>query len=229
MEELPPLTQYTPKQAVQLQKELSGQLVFWPLPASEVKTIGGADISYNRFSDIIYAGIVVLSFPDMQLIEECWIKTTATFPYIPGLLSFRELPALLSVWEALQHKPDVMALDGQGIAHPRRLGIAAHFGLVTGCPAFGCAKSVLVGDFEEPDFQKGSIAYMYHQNEPVGAALRTQTGVKPVYISAGYKITLPDALAIIQQCTTRYRIPEPTRQAHLLVNRIRTCYKLTPT
>jgi len=216
----PPFPQ-NPKDAVALQQQLRKHLQFTPLDPEKVHLIAGADISFNKFSPEIYAGIVVLSFPQLQIVEQATAISKADFPYIPGLLSFREIPALLEVWGQLQSKPDVVVLDGHGFAHPRRMGIASHFGLATSCPSFGCGKSVLVGRHTELLPEKGSFAYMTHKGEIVGAALRTKTGVKPVYISAGHLITLPDALRIIQMCCTKYRIPEPTRQAHLLVNRLR--------
>ena len=212
---------YTPQQAIELQKELSSQVQVCPLPIDKVHLIAGADISFNKFSSTIYAGIVVMTFPELKVVEEAWVVTESRFPYIPGLLSFREIPAIAEVWTQLKHLPDVVVLDGQGIAHPRRMGIASHFGLLADCPSIGCAKSVLVGTFDELGNTKGSFANMYHKEEVVGAALRTKTGVKPVYISIGNKITLSDALQIMLRCSNKYRIPEPTRQAHLLVNRIR--------
>ncbi|OWY22908.1 deoxyribonuclease V [Sphingobacteriales bacterium UPWRP_1] len=216
----PPFPQ-NPKDAIALQLQLREQLQFTPFPPERVRLIAGADISFNKFSPEIYAGIVVLSFPGLQIVEQATTVAKADFPYIPGLLSFREMPALLKVWEQLQFKPDVVVLDGHGYAHPRRMGIAAHFGLATNCPALGCGKSVLVGQHGYLAAEKGSFAYLLHNGEKIGAALRTKTGVKPVYISAGHLITLPDALNIMLLCCTRYRIPEPTRQAHLLVNRLR--------
>lgn len=210
-----------PKDAIELQLKLREQLLFTPFPPEKVRFIAGADISYNKLSPVIYAGIVVLSFPDMKIVEQTDMIALANFPYIPGLLSFREVPALLKVWECLNCKPDVIVLDGHGYAHPRRMGIASHFGLAANCPAFGCGKSVLVGEFNELSPQKGSFSYMMDKGEIIGAALRTQKGVNPVYISAGHLITLQDALSIIQKCCTKYRIPEPTRQAHLLVNQLR--------
>lgn len=212
---------YTPQQAIALQKKLSSQVQISSFPIDKVKLIAGADISFNKNSSTIYAGIVVMTFPELELVEEASVVTESRFPYIPGLLSFREIPAITEVWKQLKHLPDVVVLDGQGIAHPRRMGIASHFGLLINGPTIGCAKSVLVGNFGELDNTKGSFANMHHKEEVVGAALRTKTGVKPVYISIGNKITLSDALQIMLHCSTKYRIPEPTRQAHLLVNRIR--------
>lgn len=213
---------YTPQQAIKLQNELRGQVKICSFPPEKVRLIAGADLSFNKFSDTIYAGIVVMTFPVLEVVEEAHIIMESRFPYIPGLLSFREIPAIAEVWKKLKIRPDVVVLDGHGIAHPRRMGIASHFGLLADCPAIGCGKTVLTGQFNEPEKEKGAFSYMYHKEEIVGAALRTKTGVKPVFISVGNKITLEDALSIMIQCSKSYRIPEPTRQAHLLVNRIRT-------
>jgi deoxyribonuclease V len=221
----------TGKEAVALQNQLRGQVRLQPLER-DVRRIAGCDISFNRFSDVVYAGIVVLSLPELEIVASATVVTKARFPYIPGLLSFRETPALLEAWEKLDVAPDVVMLDGQGLAHPRRFGIACHFGLLTGRPTLGCAKTVLVGKYEEPDERAGSCSLMTHKGETVGAALRTKDRVAPVYISPGHLIDLPDAIELALRTVkgylpgdpaskSKYRIPEPTRQAHLLVNDVR--------
>lgn len=223
----------TGKEAVALQNELRSQVRLQPL-AGEVRLIAGCDISFNRFSDIVYAGIIVLSLPELEIVTSATVVTKARFPYIPGLLSFRETPALLEAWEKLDVAPDVVMLDGQGLAHPRRFGIACHFGLLTGRPTLGCAKTVLVGKYDEPDERAGSYSLMTHKGEVVGAAVRTKGRVAPVYISPGHLIDLPGAIQLAlrsvkgyqpsdpsQPSKSKYRIPEPTRQAHLLVNEVR--------
>jgi len=210
----------SPQQAVQIQKELAARVRVEPL-AREVKTIAGADISFNKFSDIIYAGIVVLDLETLQVIEKAGVTTTAKFPYVPGLLSFREMPALIEAWEKLQSKPDVLVMDGQGRAHPRRMGVACHAGLWFDVPALGCAKSVLVGKFDEPLPDRGSWSPMLHRDETVGVALRTKNKVQPVYVSPGHLIDLPGARDLMLRCDGGYRVPEPTRQAHLWVNELR--------
>lgn len=168
---------------------------------------------------------MVLSLPDLQIVEECGITTRATFPYIPGLLSFREIPPLLEAWEKLEHQPDALILDGQGTAHPRRFGIACHIGLWLQIPTLGCAKSLLVGTFDEMSPERGSSSPLIHRGEVVGAALRTKNKVSPVYISAGHLCDLESAMQLALQCDGGYRIPEPTRRAHLFVNRLRTSAK----
>ncbi|MCJ8211839.1 deoxyribonuclease V [Mucilaginibacter sp. RS28] len=211
---------YTPAEAIAYQHELRAKLNITQLDR-EVSVIGGADISFNKYSDVIYAAIVLFSYPDLKMIGNASVITKTDFPYIPGLLGFREVPAITEVWNKLEIKPDVMIFDGQGIAHPRRLGIATHFGIVNKVVTFGCAKSVLVGRYEEPLNEPLAWSPMYHEDEEVGAALRTKKNCKPVYISPGNGINLEQSLGIIKNCVGSYRIPEPTRQAHLLVNQIR--------
>lgn len=212
--------QLTPAGAIALQDQLRA-LVRLPALSAPPLTIAGADISYNRFSDIIYAGIIVLDYPSLRPRWQSTVIGRMTFPYVPGLLSFRELPAVLEAWKQLSFRPDVVMLDGQGIAHPRRLGIASHFGLITGCPSLGCAKSVLVGKFDPPPPSRGSRSAMLHGHDTVGYALRTKDRVNPVYVSPGHGLSLEDAVSITLTCARGYRIPEPTRQAHLLVNALR--------
>lgn len=210
----------TPSDAVALQKELRSRLDLHPLE-TKPRLVAGADLSFDRGSDTVYAGIVVLSFPEMKIVEERGIETTATFPYIPGLLSFREAPALLEVWEKLENRPDVLVLDGQGIAHPRGLGLASHVGLWIDKPTLGCAKTLFVGKFGELASQRGAHEPLLYKGEIVGAALRTKTRVSPVFVSPGNGIDLESSIEILLECDGGYRIPEPTRRAHLFVNRLR--------
>jgi deoxyribonuclease V len=213
-------------EAVEIQKRLRSQVRIQPLDVP-VRLVAGCDISFNKFSDEVYAGIVVLKLPDLEVVARATAVTRARFPYIPGLLSFRETPALLDAWDQLSARPDVLMLDGQGLAHPRRFGIACHLGLLTDTPSLGCAKTVLVGKYEEPDARAGSYSLMLHKGETVGAAVRTRDRVAPVYISVGHLIDLKGAIEVALRCVRgypqkpRYRIPEPTRLAHLLVNAIR--------
>jgi deoxyribonuclease V len=164
---------------------------------------------------------VVLSFPDLSLIESAGVRDISRFPYVPGLLSFREMPSVLKAWDQLKIKPDVLMLDGQGIAHPRRFGIACHAGLLLDAPTIGCAKSILVGTHAALPIEAGSQVPLVHRGEQVGEVLRTKRGVAPVYVSVGHLIDLPSAVEVTQRATAKYRQPEPTRQAHLLVNRLR--------
>jgi len=210
----------SPLAAVQMQHELRGRISSVPLPGP-VQTIAGADVSFNKFSPLIYAAIVVLHVPSLTVIEATEAVSEIKFPYIPGLLSFREIPALLAAWTKLKIEPDAVMLDGHGIAHPRGMGIAAHFGLCVNRPTLGCAKSVLVGKYQEPSAQRGAWTPMTHQGETIGAALRTKTNVGTVFVSPGHWLDLEGALEITLQCGGGYRIPEPTRHAHNRANILR--------
>jgi deoxyribonuclease V len=210
----------TPREAVELQKSLRERVRLAPLKRP-VETIAGADISFNKFSETIYAGIVVLSLPTLEVVEEVCIVSETRFPYVPGLLSFRESPAVLEAWEKLRTEPDAVMFDGQGIAHPRRVGIASHVGLLINRPTLGCAKSVLVGKYEEPPQERGAWSELIDKGETVGAALRTKTKVQPIFVSPGHLIDLEGAIRLTLKCDGGYRQPEPTRRAHHLVNALR--------
>ena len=210
----------TPTEAVALQQQLRSEIRIEPL-TRPVETIAGCDISFNKFEETVYAGIVVLQLDTLEVVEEVGVISTATFPYVPGLLSFREGPALLDAWAKLKIEPDVVMFDGQGIAHPRRIGIASHMGLFIDRPAFGCAKSVLVGKYDEPAPERGNWSPMTHYREVIGAALRTKDKVNPVYVSPGHLIDMKTAIDLTLRCNGGYRIPEPTRRAHNLVNALR--------
>lgn len=218
-----PLEPWTtdPERAVEIQRELASRIRIEPLDR-EIRTIAGGDISFNRDSEVVYAGFVVLSLPDLQTIERKGVTTTAKFPYVPGLLSFREIPALLQAWELLETEPDAAMMDGQGIAHPRRMGIASHFGLLVDRPTLGSAKSLLVGRYEEPALERGSWTPIVHRKETIGAALRTRDRVGPIFVSPGHRIDLPASVELALACGGGTRIPEPTRRAHAFVNELRT-------
>ncbi len=210
----------TPREAIELQKSLRGQVRIMPL-ARKIETIAGADISFNKFSETVYAGIVVLRLPSLEVVEEAGVASVTRFPYVPGLLSFREAPSVLEAWAKLRVEPDAVMFDGQGIAHPRRIGIASHLGLILNRPTFGCAKSVLVGRYEEPTDERGAQSPLVDKGETIGAALRTKNRVQPIFVSPGHLIDLPGAIDLTLKCDGGYRQPEPTRRAHLLVNALR--------
>ena len=210
----------TPREAVELQKSLRERVRLVPL-AKKVRTIAGADISFNKFEPTVYAGIVVLRLPSLEVVEEVGVVSETKFPYVPGLLSFRETPSVLEAWAKLKTEPDAVMFDGQGIAHPRRVGIASHVGLLIDRPTLGCAKSVLVGKYEEPDRERGSWTELVDKGEVVGAAVRTKKDVHPIYVSPGHLIDLQGAIELALACNGGYRQPEPTRRAHLLVNALR--------
>ncbi len=207
-------------EATKIQNELRSQLDLNERPLS-ISTIGGADISLNLYSTTIYAGIILLSFPALQPIGYSLVQAETRFPYVPGYLAFREVPALVKVWEQLPAPPDVLVVDGHGIAHPRRMGIAAHFGTATGQASMGCAKNILYGKFEEPSPERGAFSRIAAQEETIGYALRSKAKTAPVFVSPGHKLGLQNSLQIMLQCLGKYRIPEPTRLAHELVNRFR--------
>jgi deoxyribonuclease V len=211
---------WTPREAVELQQRLRDEVRIAPL-AKEIRTIAGADISFNKFDPTIYAGVVVLSYPELEVIEESGVVSETKFPYVPGLLSFRETPSVLEAWSKLKTEPDALMLDGQGLAHPRRVGIACHVGLLIERPTLGCAKSVLVGKYDEPSTERGAWTEMVHKGEVVGAALRTKRNVQPVFVSPGHLIDLEGAVNLTLGSDGGYRQPEPTRRAHLLVNALR--------
>lgn len=210
----------SPKDAIALQKELQSKVRLTPLSFPPA-LIGGADVSMNRFAKEGFAGVVTLSYPDLELIDHAVIEDTIPFPYVPGLLSFREIPMLLKAWESLKTKPDVLLVDGTGIAHPRRLGIASHLGLTLNLPTIGVAKSVLVGRYEEPGEEPGAHTPLIHKGDVVGAALRTKKKVKPVFVSPGHLITLEESIALVSSSVIAHRLPEPTRRAHNMVNEYR--------
>lgn len=210
----------SPEEAIERQKELRGLTRLHPL-TRPIQTIGGADIAYDQSSDSIYAGIVILDYESMEVLLCCAVEDRMQFPYIPGLLSFREIPAIMKAWNNLPYQPDVLMMDGHGIAHPRRVGVATHFGILTGCPTLGCGKTHLLGEYAALDIKKGSASALLDQGETIGHVVRTRENVKQVWISPGYGMSMEQSVEIALHCAREYRIPEPTRQADLLVNAIR--------
>lgn len=207
-------------QAVALQNQLRNQIKLTPIK-NPPKLIAGFDCSFTKDNKKIIAVVIVLKLPDFNLVETQSVVRKLTFPYIPGLLSFREAPACIAAVEKLKTAPDIFLIDGQGIAHPRRLGLAAHLGLFFDKPTIGCAKSRLTGTFKQPSLEKGAYSLLKDKTETIGAVVRTRTNVKPLFISPGNKCTLADAIKITLACTTKYRLPEPTRLAHQKVSKLR--------
>ena len=207
-------------QAIGLQKLLACNVQLAPLKKPP-KIIAGMDCALSRNGQKIIAAVVVLKLPDFELVETTSAVRKLTFPYIPGLLSFREAPACLAAVEKLKTEPDLFIIDGQGIAHPRRLGLASHLGLFFDKPTIGCAKSRLIGTFEEPPPQKGSYSPLKDKGDTIGAVLTTRDNVKPLFISVGNRCNLDDAIKWTLKCTLKYRLPEPTRLAHQSVTRLR--------
>ncbi|MDP2728628.1 MAG: deoxyribonuclease V [Dehalococcoidia bacterium] len=204
--------QVTPAEAQKIQLELAGR-VSAHNELGDVRRVAGADIAIDRENNRARAAVVILSFPEMDLLEVRMVERELTFPYIPGLLSFREVPAILAAFEGVVERPDLLLADGQGLAHPRRFGLACHLGLLLGLPAIGCAKSPLVGHHGPVPEAVGSYAEVVDGDQVVGVALRTKAGCKPIYVSVGHKVDLATAVRLVLQCTRGYRLPEPTRLA----------------
>lgn len=181
--------------------------------------MAGADVSTQ--GDRAYATAVVLSFPDLSVVEVRGAEAPLSFPYVPGLLSFREIPPVAEALRRVESEVDAVICDAQGLAHPRRLGLASHLGLLLDMPCIGCAKSRLVGKHEEPDREKGSAVDLMDRGEVVGKVVRTRDGVSPVYVSVGNRIDLESSVELVLACCTKYRLPETTRQAHNAANRLR--------
>jgi len=213
-----------------VQARLAGRVRFTRLTKAP-KLIAGLDCAFGAGGKRIFAVAIVLrplavgqgdpKAPSFELVETASAAQDVTFPYIPGLLSFREAPVCLAAVEKLRSEPDVLLIDGQGIAHPRRLGLAAHLGLFLDKPTIGCAKSRLTGTFEEPASEKGGHRPLYDGDEVIGAVVRTRSNVKPLFVSVGHRCRLEDAIDLTLACTTKYRLPEPTRLAHQTVSRLK--------
>lgn len=215
----------TTAEAKSIQYRLREKLVLKPPRGFDPRLVAGADLSIARYSRRGYAGIVVVDAETMTTVAEADAAVDVEFPYVPGYLSFRELPALVAAWERLEKRPDAVIFDGHGIAHPRRFGIACHGGLIFGVPSLGCGKSILVGSHGPLGEERGSTAELIHKGEVIGMAVRTRTGVKPVYVSPGHLIDLPTAVDLVLRMSTGYREPETTRRSHRLVNEVRRADK----
>jgi deoxyribonuclease V len=211
----------TPAEAIRIQQCLRTRVIAGDGDRTNFQTVAAMDVSYEKRSPWIFAAVVVVRLPGFQVVETAGVRSRARFPYVPGLLSFRESPAGLEAWKRLRTRPDCLICDGHGYAHPRRFGFACHFGLLVDLPTVGFAKSILVGEFMPPGQKRGSVTDLVHEGEVIGAAVRSRDGVEPVFVSVGHRVSLATAVETILACTTRFRIPEPIRQAHALVNRLR--------
>ena len=208
----------TVSEAKIIQESLRHQVIPSDQLLQPVKYVAGVDMGFNSNGTISRAAVAVLSFPDLQVVETALAYRPTSFPYIPGFLSFREIPAVLDALEKIQITPDIILCDGQGIAHPRRLGIASHLGVILDIPTIGVAKSLLIGKYEELPDTKGSWQPLIDKGEIVGAVLRTRPRVKPVYVSIGHRISLNTAINYVLSCTPKYRLPETTRIADKLAS-----------
>lgn len=205
--------------AIALQRRLASQVITTnDFDPANLHYIAGVDVGFEAGGSLTRAAVVVLSFPGLDLVESAIARIPTGFPYIPGLLSFREVPALLKALAQIQRDPDLILCDGQGIAHPRRLGIASHLGLLVDKPTIGVAKSRYIGRYEEPAPEKGSCSPLMDQDELIGAVVRTRTQIKPLFISSGHRVSLETAMELVLNCTTKYKLPEPTRLADRLAS-----------
>jgi deoxyribonuclease V len=208
-------------EAVAWQDARQGEVRLEPLPRLP-RFVGGADASYDRAEKRAYGAIAVYTYPDLNLVEEAALEGPCPFPYIPGLLSFREAPIIIEVWKKLTRRPEVLLVDGQGIAHPRGQGVATHLGLLLDIPTIGVAKSRLVGEGEEPAPEAGAASPLYFEGQVVGCILRSRTGVRPIYVSPGHRVDLTDCRTLVLGCVKKYRLPEPLRRADRLSRQWRT-------
>jgi len=207
----------SPREAIALQSRLAAR-VERENRLPEVRYVAGVDVGFESNGTTARAAVAVLAFPSLEIVDCAIARMPVSFPYIPGLLSFREVPVVAAALRELRARPDVLLCDGQGIAHPRRCGFASHLGLVTGLPTIGVAKTRLIGKHREPPAARGRSAPLTDDAETIGAVLRTRAGVKPLYISIGHRVNLATAIRLVMACTTRYRLPETTRWAHRLAS-----------
>ncbi|HYA35524.1 MAG TPA: deoxyribonuclease V [Candidatus Binataceae bacterium] len=208
----------TPREAIALQNRMRGNLVLRDGPRNP-HLIAGADVAYDKPSGRCFAAVVVMRAPAMDVVEMSVAERATSFPYVPGLLTFREGPALLDAFAKLHTHPDLIMFDGQGYSHPRRFGLASHMGYILDIPSIGCAKSILIGEHDPLGEARGSFAWMIDWNERIGAAVRTRDSTRPIYVSPGHRVGFRAAIRLALAAATKYRIPEPTRIADILVER----------
>lgn len=208
----------SPKEAANLQTQLRPLVLAEDALPAEIRAVAGVDVGFEDQGSITRAAVAVLEFPGLRLIDQAIVRQPTRFPYVPGLLSFRETPALLEALERLNLLPELILVDGHGYAHPRRFGIACHLGVLTGIPTIGVGKTRLVGTQGELGEERGSWIPLIDREETIGAVVRTRRGVQPVYVSVGHRLSLPTAVDWVLRCAPRYRLPETTRQAHRLAS-----------
>lgn len=207
----------SPAEARETQKRLS-RLVETADRLGDIESVAGVDVGFDKAKGLTRAAVAVLTYPGLEPREQALISEATRFPYVPGLLSFREAPAILAALASLRHLPDLLVCDGQGLAHPRRFGIACHLGVLTDLPSIGVAKKRLIGTHADPPDSRGQWVALTHKGETLGAVLRTRAGVKPVYVSCGHRVDLATAVEMVMACTTRFRLPETTRRADRLAS-----------
>jgi deoxyribonuclease V len=203
-------------EAISIQEQLSSKVITKD-QLNKVNYIAGVDVAYAKHSDKIIASVVTLDSKTLNVVDSVTVESTSEFPYISGLFSFRELPALIEALSKLKHTPDLIVCDGHGYSHPRRFGLACHLGLLFNIPTIGCGKTLLLGQYDQPEQQRGASAPLIDNHEVIGSVLRTQSNIKPVYVSVGHRVSLETACDWILKLTPKYRLPETTRQADQLV------------
>jgi deoxyribonuclease V len=224
-----PRWEMTVAQAREIQQTLRGRLLTEPPPGFAPRLVAGADVSMERFKHYGYAAIVVIDLHSMEVVDEAAAAAELRFPYVPGYLSFRELPPLQTCWNALRVRPDLVVFDGHGYAHPRRFGLACHGGVLWDVPSIGCAKNPFIGTHGPLGDERGATSPIVHEGETVGMVVRTRPGTKPLYVSAGHRMDLPTAVEMVLRLAPRFRQPETTRLAHARVNELRRADKRTRT
>ena len=212
----------TVEEAIAIQQQFRKEVITQDQLEEPVQYVAGVDMGFEAAGTISRAAVAVLSFPSLQLQESAIARRPTTFPYVPGFLSFREIPAVLDALEKISTIPDLILCDGQGIAHPRRFGIACHLGLIVDIPTIGVAKSLLIGNHQEVSEERGSWQPLVNKGETIGAVLRTRMGTKPLYISSGHRVSLSTAIEYVLRCTPKYRLPETTRIADKLASGSKT-------
>ena len=214
----------TPREAIQLQARLRQRVVLTD-SFKQISYVAGADIAFDPATQVAFAGVIVYRFPSLEEVERRMARRKLQFPYVPGLLSFREIPILMAAFSRLKTEPDVLLIDGHGRAHPRLFGLACHIGVLFDKPAIGCAKSLLVGEAGEPAAKGGSTAPLDYHGERVGTVLRTRDGTRPIFVTQGHRISLTAAVKVVRKCMDGYRIPKPTREADHYVRDLRRAYQ----
>lgn len=207
----------SPREAIALQERLRARVVTSD-DFREPTLVAGIDVGFHEREGLLRAAVAVLKLPDLELVEHAFALQPPAFPYVPGLLSFRESPVVIEALARLRRKPQLLLCDGQGYAHPRRFGIACHLGVITGIPSIGVAKTRLIGEHAAVPDKRGAWKPLREDGEVIGAVLRTRAGVKPIFVSIGHRVSLKTAVEVVMRCTTRFRLPETTRQAHRLAS-----------
>jgi deoxyribonuclease V len=214
----------TPRQAMRLQERLRNRVALED-EFAPIRHVAGADLAFDPVTDVAFAGVIVYRFPEMEEVERRSAQRTLRFPYVPGLLSFRESPVLIAAFARLKTEPDLILIDGHGRAHPRLFGIACHIGVLFDKPVIGCAKSLLVGQYREPGMPRGATTPLIFKGETVGAVLRTRKNVRPIFVTQGHRVSLETSVELVEKCLDGFRIPKPTREADQYVRRLRQAFQ----